>query len=173
MTSRDEGFESFAAARSGALFRTAWLLTGDWQLAEDLVQEALARVYLHWRRVSRMDNPSAYARRVLVNAHTSYRRVRRNSEQPAAEPVDGDRSATADGDGSDDADVRLTLLGGLAQLDRTDRSVLVLRYWEDLDVNATAELLGMSAANVRTRSVRALSRLRDALGANLDDLMKR
>lgn len=170
MTSRDEGFESFAAARSGALFRTAWLLTGDWQLAEDLVQETLARVYVRWRRVSRMENPAAYARRTLVNAHTSYRRVRRNSEQPAADTTGGDRPAAGQGD---DAATRLTLLDGLAQLDRTDRSVLVLRYWEDLDVSATAELLGMSAANVRTRSVRALGRLREALGADLDDLMTR
>lgn len=170
MTSRDEGFESFAAARSGALFRTAWLLTGDWQLAEDLVQETLARVYVRWRRVSRMENPAAYARRTLVNANTSYRRVRRNSERPSADPTEGDQPAAARGD---EAEVRLTLLDGLAQLDRTDRSVLVLRYWEDLDVNATAELLGMSAANVRTRSVRALGRLREALGADLDDLMTR
>jgi RNA polymerase sigma-70 factor (sigma-E family) len=170
VTSRDEGFESFAAARSGALFRTAWLLTGDWQLAEDLVQETLARVYVRWRRVSRMENPAAYARRTLVNAHTSYRRVRRNSEQPAADPSGGDRPPAGHGD---DAATRLTLLDGLAELDRTDRSVLVLRYWEDLDVNATAELLGMSAANVRTRSVRALGRLREALGADLDDLMTR
>lgn len=172
MTSRDEGFESFAAARSGALFRTAWLLSGDWQLAEDLVQETLARVYLRWRKVARMDNPSAYARRILVNAHTSYRRVRRNSEQPSADPTTGQRSEPHAAH-LGDPDVRLTLLDGLAQLDRTDRSVLVLRYWEDLDVNATADLLGMTPANVRTRSVRALARLRAALGADLDDLTTR
>jgi RNA polymerase sigma-70 factor (sigma-E family) len=172
VTAREQAFESFAAARSGALFRTAWLLTGDWQLAEDLVQETLARIYLRWRRVSRMDNPAAYARRVLVNAHTSYRRVRRNTERPAAEPVGGDEPGVSAG-GADDPDVRVTLLAGLGQLDRIDRSVLVLRYWEDLDVNATADLLGMSAANVRTRSVRALARLRAALGADLDDLTTR
>ncbi|MFL6101041.1 MAG: SigE family RNA polymerase sigma factor [Actinomycetales bacterium] len=175
MTSRDEGFESFAAARSGALFRTAWLLTGDWQLAEDLVQETLARIYLRWRKVSHMDNPAAYARRTLVNVHTSYRRVRRNSERPAADPSDSTAAQGHDHgrDHGDDPDVRLTLLAGLARLERTDRSVLVLRYWEDLDVNATAELLGMSAANVRTRSMRALARLREALGADLDDLPTR
>jgi RNA polymerase sigma-70 factor (sigma-E family) len=171
VASMDEGFESFAAARSGPLFRTAWLLTGDWQLAEDLVQETLARVYLSWRRVARMDNPAAYARRVLVNAHTSYRRVRRNSEQPTADLAV--RGAPNGARPADDPDVRLTLLDGLGRLDRTDRSVLVLRYWEDLDVNATADLLGMSAANVRTRSVRALARLRAALGADLDDLPAR
>lgn len=172
MASRDEGFEGFAAARSGALFRTAWLLTGDWQLSEDLVQESLARVYLHWRRVERMDNPAAYARKILVNTHTSYRRLHRNTERPSADPTAGDGGRSAP-DRADDPEVRLTLLDGLAQLDRTDRSVLVLRYWEDLDVNTTADLLRLSPANVRTRSVRALERLRAALGANLDDLPTR
>ena len=169
MAPNGQGFESFAAARGGALFRTAWLMTGDWQLAEDLVQETLARVYLHWRKVSRMDHPAAYARKVLVNAHISHRRLRRNQEVPAAVLPEPARAAAA----PDDAGLRLTLLDGLAQLDRIDRAVLVLRYWEDLDMNATAELLGMSPANVRTRSVRALARLRDALGADLDDLPTR
>ncbi len=80
---RAPDFEAFAAARGGALFRTAWLLTGDYQLAEDLVQESLARVFVRWRKVSRMDNPAAYARRVLVNAHVSNRRLRRNRELPS------------------------------------------------------------------------------------------
>lgn len=174
MSSRDQAFEGFAAARSGALFRTAWLLTGDWQLSEDLVQECLARIYLHWRRVERMDNPAAYARKVLVNAHTSYRRLRRNTERPAAEASGpsqpGSNPMPAAVAVDDDPGLRLTLLDGLARLDRDDRTVLVLRYWEDLDVNATADLMGLSPANVRTRSVRALARLRTALGADLDDL---
>jgi RNA polymerase sigma-70 factor (sigma-E family) len=170
---RDQAFEAFASARSGALFRTAWLLTGDWQLSEDLVQETLARVYLHWRKVERMDNPAGYARKVLVNAHTSYRRLRRNTERPAREsqgrvqPTDASlRGAIA----ADDPGLRLTLLDGLARLDRDDRTVLVLRYWEDLDMNTTADLMGLSPATVRTRCVRALARLRAALGANLEDL---
>jgi RNA polymerase sigma-70 factor (sigma-E family) len=171
VAARDEGFESFAAARSGALFRTAWLLTGDWQLAEDLVQETLARVYVHWRKVARMDNPAAYARKVLVNAHASYRRLRRNTERPV-EPAGG-VAGPAGVVQADDPGLRLTLLDGLARLDRVDRNVLVLRYWEDLDVNATADLMGLSEANVRTRSARALARLREALGADLHDLPAR
>lgn len=166
----DHDFEEFASARTRDLYRAAWLLCGNQWAAEDLVQETLARVYLRWRRVARMENPAAYARRVLVNAHTSYRRVRRNSERPAADPSEVDRPGASRGD---EPEVRLTLLDGLARLDRSDRTVLVLRYWEDLDINATAELLGLSAANVRTRSVRALARLRDALGADLDDLTTR
>jgi RNA polymerase sigma-70 factor (sigma-E family) len=164
--SNDQGFEGFAAARGGALFRTAWLMTGDWQLAEDLVQETLARVYLHWRKVARMDHPAAYARKVLVNAHTSHRRLRRNQEIPSAALPDPARVATV----PDDAGLRLTLLDGLARLDPIDRAVLVLRYWEDLDVKTTADLLRLSPANVRTRCVRALDRLRAVLGADLLDL---
>jgi RNA polymerase sigma-70 factor (sigma-E family) len=164
--SETSGFEGFAAARAGALFRTAWLLTGDWQLAEDLVQETLARVYVHWRKVSRMDNPAAYTRKVLVNAHLSHRRLRRNSELPSA-GVLTDRGAVV---AADDPGLRLTLLDGLGRLEPIERAVLVLRYWEDLDVATTARLLDLSAANVRTRSVRALDRLRVVLGTGLDDV---
>lgn len=157
-------FEAFAAARAGALYRTAWLLCGERHLAEDLVQETLARVFVRWRAVSRMENPAAYARRVLVNVHVSHRRLRRNRELPVASPRVRE-VATEPGD----TELRLTLLDGLARLDRVDRTVLVLRYWEDLDVSTTAGLLRMSPANVRTRSVRALARLRAVLGDGLDD----
>src|SRR5580765_2623483 len=111
MAATHDGFEDFAAARAGALFRTAWLLTGDWQLAEDLVQDALAKVYLHWRRVARMDNPAAYARKVLVNGHASHRRLRRNRETPAAQVPVAEGAVAAD-----DPGLRLTLLDGLARL---------------------------------------------------------
>jgi RNA polymerase sigma-70 factor (sigma-E family) len=161
MGSQMADFDAFAAGRSGALFRTAWLLTGDFQLAEDLVQESLARVFVRWRRVSRMDHPAAYARRVLVTTHISNQRLRRNRERPS-DLTPPDRAQLGD-----DPELRLTLLAGLDGLDGTDRAVLVLRYWEDLDVQTTARLLGMSAANVRTRSLRALQRLRAALGEDV------
>ena len=106
---------------------------------------------MHWRKVSRMDNPAAYARRVLVNAHVSHRRLRRNRELPSDLVDAADQAAPVE-----DHALRLTLLDGLARLDIVDRTVLVLRYWEDLDVATTAGLLGISAANVRTRSSRAL-----------------
>jgi RNA polymerase sigma-70 factor (sigma-E family) len=165
VSSQVPDFETFAAARGGALYRTAWLLTGDRQLAEDLVQETLARVYVRWHKVARMDNPAAYARRVLVNAHISHRRLRRNREVPVAEVQQPERPVEAP-----DRELRLTLLDGLARLDTVDRTVLVLRYWEDLDVQTTAGLLDLSPANVRTRSLRALGRLRAVLGADLADL---
>jgi RNA polymerase sigma-70 factor (sigma-E family) len=162
----EPGFEAFAGARSAALFRTAWLLTGDWHLAEDLVQETLGRLFVRWSTVAAADSPAAYAQTVLLRSYLGRRRRRSFHERPTeslAPPEVNDASA--------DADLRVMLLGALARLDRTDRAVLVLRYWEDLDAPATATLLGISPAAVRTRSRRALDRLRAVLGDDLADLL--
>ena len=164
----EPGFVEFAGARSPALFRTAWLLTGDWHLAEDLVQDTLGRVYAKWATVSRADEPAAYAHTVLVHQFLSRRRRRSSGERPVA-AADVPDAPT----GQDDADLRVMLLDALARLDRTDRAVLVLRYWEDLDAPATGALVNLTAAAVRTRSRRALSRLREVLGDDLADLLPR
>jgi RNA polymerase sigma-70 factor (sigma-E family) len=161
-------FDEFAAARSGPLFRCAWLLTGDWHLSEDLVQETLGRMYRGWRGVSRIDDPAAYAHTVLVRTYLSHRRRRSNQERPTGSLPDLVDSSG----GESGTTLRLTLLDGLARLDRLDRAVLVLRYWEDWDVQATAELLQVSPGAVRARCVRALARLRLVLGDNLLDLLE-
>ena len=158
------GFVELATARSPALFRTALLLTGDWQLAEDLVQETLGRLFVHWSKVTRADNPAAYAQAALVRTFLSGRRKRSSTERPTAELDTGPAP-------DDDASLRVTLLAALARLDPADRAVLVLRYWEDLDAPATAELVGSTAGAVRTRCSRALGRLRDVLGDDLADLL--
>lgn len=80
-----EEFADFVHATGGALYRTALLLTGDHHLAEDLTQTTYARVFASWRRVSRADNPTAYARRVLLNGFISHRRLRRNAEKPTSD----------------------------------------------------------------------------------------
>ncbi|HEX6327105.1 MAG TPA: sigma factor, partial [Jiangellaceae bacterium] len=80
----DTEFTEFAAARSGPMFRTAWLLSGDWHLAEDLVQESLGKIYRKWRGLSDLHDPAAYARTVLVRTFISHRRLRRTNERPAA-----------------------------------------------------------------------------------------
>jgi RNA polymerase sigma-70 factor (sigma-E family) len=160
------GFVEFAAARSGALFRTALLLCGDWHLAEDLVQETLGRLYPRWSKVAKTDHPAAYANQVLVRLFLSQRRRMSSREQPTA-GVDRVERSISDADVS----LRITLLDALAQLDRKDRAVLVLRYWEDLDAPTTAALVGMTPAAVRTRSSRALGRLRAVLGESLTDLL--
>ncbi len=157
-------FTEFAVARTPTLFRTAYALTGDWHRAEDLVQEALGRLYVKWSRVSRADDPAAYARTTLVRLFISDRRRRSSTERPTADLGAGERVP------DDDVSLRLTVLAALAQLGPIDRAALVLRYCEDLDAATTADLLGTTPEAVRTRCRRALARLREVLGDNLTDL---
>lgn len=162
----DEYLE-FATARSTQLYRTACLLAGgDSHLAEDLVQETLGRVYVHWRRVSAADNPAAYAHTVLVRIYLSHRRRRSSDERPTGYVPD----ATT---GESDTALRVTLLHALGELSVRDRAVVVLRYWEDRSVEETATLLRISAGVVRTQSSRALAKLRAVLGSSLTDLAHR
>lgn len=160
MAAHHDEFLDFATARSDQLFRTAWLLCGDWHLAEDLVQTTLGKLYRSWRRVKTADNPDAYARTVLTRSYLSWRRRRSSGEQPyAVLPEAAERHV--------DPSLRLTLLAALAELSRKDRTVLVLRFWEDLSVEQTARQMGCSQGAVRNRSQRALARLRARLGDDL------
>ncbi|MBJ7902121.1 MULTISPECIES: SigE family RNA polymerase sigma factor [unclassified Streptomyces] len=160
-------YQEFAAARGAHLFRTACLLTGgDWHLAEDLVQETLAKMYCSWRRINRDSSPVAYANTVLTRTFLSHRRRRSSAERPSDRMPD--RVGRAD-----DAELRLTLLEGLARLSAKDRAVLVLRYWEDRSVEETAEVLRLSPGAVRAQSLRALRRLRAELGDQLTELAPR
>ncbi len=167
MTS-EQDFVELATARGSALFRTAWLLTGDWHLAEDLVQEALGRIYARWSRVAAADEPAAYAQTVLLRTFLSHRRRRSSTERPT------DRTEMPD-DAANESDLplRVALMDALGRLDRIDRAVVVLRYWDDLDAPATGALVGLSPAAVRTRCSRALGRLREVLGDDLADLLAR
>jgi RNA polymerase sigma-70 factor (sigma-E family) len=163
-------FQTFVEARAAHLYRTACLLTGgDTHQAEDLVQETLGRMYAIWGRRRRIENPAGYAQTALVNAFISVRRRKSSREQPVAELRD---PAAGDGGnrGNGDADLRLTLLAALARLAPQDRAVLVLRYWEDRSVEETATALRLSAGVVRSRSGRALARLRNQLGADFLEL---
>lgn len=166
---RRDGFREFAEARSGHLYRSACLLaSGDTHLAEDLVQETLGRMYLLWGRIARIDNPPAYAQTVLVRAFLTHRRRRSAAERPAGR-LPGPEAGAA---GAADADpaLRLTLLEALGRLPPKDRAVLVLRYWEDRSVEETADAMNASSAAVRTRTSRALVRLREQLGGSLSEL---
>ncbi|MFF7359854.1 SigE family RNA polymerase sigma factor [Streptomyces sp. NPDC008125] len=167
--SRVEDFREFAASCAGQLYRSAVLLTGgDVHLAEDLVQEALGRMYMLWGRVHRIDNPAAYAQTVLARAFLTHRRRRSTGERPLAELPD-----TAPTPAGADPALRMTLLDALDRLAPKDRAVVVLRYWEDRSVEQTAEALRMSPAAVRTRCVRALARLRTLLGGSLAEFATR
>jgi RNA polymerase sigma-70 factor (sigma-E family) len=149
----DEEFEAFVRATGHQLHRAALLLCGDHHSAEDLTQATYAKVYAQWRRVSRADSPIAYTRTVLLHTFLSHRRLRRASERPMADLPDGMV------EGRDDA-ARMDLLIALRSLPPRDRAVLVLRYWEDLSVARTAELLNLRESTCRSRAARALERLR-------------
>ncbi|GAA1232923.1 SigE family RNA polymerase sigma factor [Kitasatospora nipponensis] len=151
-------FLDFSAARAGHLYKTAYLLTGgDAHLAEDLVQEALSRMYVRWHRLSRLENPAGYAQTVLVNTFLSMRRKRSNTERVTHEFPE---IAVTDTDPT----LRVTMLQALQQVSPQDRAVLVLRFWEDRSVEETATALHLSATAVRSRSHRALARMRVLLG---------
>ncbi|GGQ28599.1 SigE family RNA polymerase sigma factor [Streptomyces roseolilacinus] len=174
--SRTDEFLEFAAARSGHLFRSACLLTsGDTHLAEDLVQETLGRMYALWGRTgpigraARIDNPAAYAQTVLVRVFLSHRRRRAAAERPLGELPDSAHARTP----GDDPALRVALLDALAALAPKDRAVVVLRYWEDRSIEETARALQVSSAAVRTRSVRALARLRERLGGGIAEYAAR
>lgn len=154
-------FEEYVAARGAALVRLARLLTGDDHRAQDLVQDVLAKAYVHWRRVCAAEQPDVYIRRMLVNAQRSWWRRRANREVPIERPVDrptpGDVGARAA-----ERDEMWRLIGGLPA---RQREVLVLRYYEDLDDVMIAEILGCSTNTVRTHAMRALTALRSRYGA--------
>ncbi|MFF4340035.1 SigE family RNA polymerase sigma factor [Kitasatospora sp. NPDC001540] len=168
----DAEYAEFAANRSGHLYRSACLLTGgDTHLAEDLVQETLSRMYAVWRRPGRffggraIENPAGYAQGVLYRQFISHHRRRSAGERPIAEVPDRPGP-------EDDGTLRVTLLEALAALPPRDRAVLVLRYWEDVSVEETAVILRCGSGAVRTRTSRALVRLRALLGDGLTDLAR-
>ncbi len=154
--SADADFVEFVNARSTQLYRTAYLLAGSPDRAEDLVQTALTKAYAAWWRVRRADDPVAYVHGVLIKAFLSERRRRSSRELPVGEVRD---SPVAPVDPTD----RVALFAALARLGTTDRAVVVLRYWEDLSVGQTAAALGLSEAAVKNRSLRALRLLRTDL----------
>ncbi|GAA3830187.1 SigE family RNA polymerase sigma factor [Nocardioides panacisoli] len=151
-------FEEFARARIPHLYRSAWLLTGSREEAEDLVQDTLAKVYvrMHKRLAPRLENPAAYAHTALTRTFLSSRRKRSSTETPYADLPEG-----AAADHAEAADLRLSLRHALAGLPRVDRAVVVLRYLEDRPVDEVARLLDLSPGAVRNRSMRALARMRE------------
>jgi RNA polymerase sigma-70 factor (sigma-E family) len=156
----DPSFETFVDDRSTALLRTAYLLTGDRGHAEDLLQTALLRTARHWSRAR--DAPEAYARQVLVNL--SRDRIRSLFRRPreAPMPSDPDTLRTVDG-GYERVTERRVVVRALAELPIRQRQVVILRFFEDLSVEQTAELIGSSTGTVKTHTSRALARLRELL----------
>jgi len=161
-----EGFAEFVVSRSRSLLRSAWLLTGDWASAEDLVQTALAATWVRWPRIVRRDAPELYVRRVIVSTYLSGSRRRWRGELPSGDLPDG----RASGDLMADADLRECLRLELNRLPARQRAVLVLRYFDDLTEAQAAQILGCSVGTVKSQASRALAKLRQSssIGAVLE-----
>ena len=154
-----EGFTEFVVARHAALLRTAYLLTGHAQDAEDLVQTTLVKVVPQWRRIA--DNPEPYVRRVLVNENVSRWRRRRWREHPTDSVPD---------ELAHDPDVAqlVAVRAALVSLAPRQRAVLVLRYYEGLSELEIAATLGIAPGTVKSQARDGLARLRLALPAEDD-----
>lgn len=160
----DAEFREFVAARSAALMRLAWLLAPDRASADDLLQTALLRTYLRWRRIEH--DPEAYARRVLVTVAADERRRPWRREQSTDRVPE--RAVAADPLGAvDDAAL---LRAGLAALPAGQRAAVVLRYQEGLSAAQTADLLGCAEATARSQATRGLDKLRAALAGDAVDV---
>jgi RNA polymerase sigma-70 factor (sigma-E family) len=152
----EQEFREFVQGIAASLHRTAYLLCGDWYLADDLVQEALARAYSHWGKVQRADNPVAYVRRILINE--SKRGWRRNRSLP-----DAALSDFTVADMSDGVVNRAELIQALQSLPVRQRATVVLRFLEGLSERETAEALGCSEGTVKSQTSRALIKLKSVL----------
>ncbi|MEV6266656.1 SigE family RNA polymerase sigma factor [Kribbella sp. NPDC051936] len=156
-----DAFAEFATSRHGALFRYAYLLTGDRGLAEDLVQEALVKTYVGWHRLRDPSNAEAYTRRAITTTAIGWwRRKSWRAERPNDDVPD---RATA----GDDATARIWLWRELQNLPPRQRAALVLRYYEDLSEPQTAEILGCSVGTVKSQVSDALKKLRTRLGSDV------
>ena len=152
-------FTDFVSAEQAALLRLAVLLTGDRGHAEDLVQTALMTCYRHWPRIVRNGTPGAYVRRALVTAHISWRRRLSSTEQVMDELPDRADAWAEPPDGDEE------LRRALRELPPRMRTAVVLRYFEDLSEQRTAELMGCSDRTVGTQTARGRERLRTSLTA--------
>jgi RNA polymerase sigma-70 factor (sigma-E family) len=162
----DESFVEFVAARGDALLRTAALMCGARQDAEDILQTALEKAYRQWGRLEAGSDPEPYVRRILVNLVISRSRrwkvlreihMARLPETPAESP-------------NHSVELRGTLMDELRKLGPRQRAVLVLRFWEDLSEAETAQALGCSVGTVKSQASRGLARLRERLDRNLAPL---
>lgn len=146
-------FDGFVAARSTHLLRTAYLLTHDHALAEDLLQTALTKSWFVWRRIE--GDPEPYVRKVLFNTYASWWRRKWNGEHATGELPDPGLPDHAGG-----AVTGHDLWDAISRLPKRQRAVVVLRYYEDLSEAETAAILGCSRGTVKSQLSKALAKLR-------------
>lgn len=152
-----EEFTAYVAACSPRMRRTAFLMCGDWQRAEDEVQTALVKLYLSWDRVRARQSLDSFVRTTLVRTLIDeHRRPWRREQSRAVVP---DRAAAE----SMAVEDRLTVRAALARVPQRQRAVLVLRFYDDCDVAETARMIGCSEGTVKSQTARGLARLRELL----------
>jgi len=157
-----DGFEGWVRASSPRLRRLAFLLTGDLDQAEDLLQSAYAKLLPRWHKVSTYDSPEAYMHRVMVNLRTSWWRRTRNREWPTDEIPEASWRAGTPGVGDAVVESQV-LLAALRALPERQRAAVVLRHWCDLSEAETADVMKCSVGTVKSNASRGLAQLRAAL----------
>ena len=163
----EAAFAEFVQSRSPSLFRTALLLTGGRDPADDLGQSTLERVWQQWGRVRRADSPDAYARRILVNlANDRWRSRRGRSEVPLLDSDTDTGAQLSTGDPYRQVVLRDELIRVLHTLPLKMRTVLVLRYFDDLSDEGIADLMQVSTSTVRSQASRGLAKLREVVPAD-------
>nr|WP_051366638.1 SigE family RNA polymerase sigma factor [Hamadaea tsunoensis] len=161
-------FDAFVRARKPSLMRAAYLLTGDHQLAEDLVQSALARTHSSWDRLAESSNAEAYTRKTMYHLQVSWWRRRKVAEVLPGDLPDRQRSRLVEDSGQ--ITLRITMRAALLRLTAKQRAVLVLRFFEDRSEVEAAESLGVSVGTIKSQTSKALARLRE-IAPELEGLM--
>jgi RNA polymerase sigma-70 factor (sigma-E family) len=154
----DEEFDAFVRARLPGLLRFGRALTGSDEAGADLVQDALERTLVHWTRLEQRDSPEAYVRRVMVNRNISVWRKLRRERLTDEMPDPGTSDRHHDGE----------LWAALQELPARQRTVVTLRYYEDLTEVQVAELMGCTVGTVKSQHSKALAKLRDRVGSFSD-----
>ena len=161
---RREDFTAYFIARLDTVRRTAYLLCGDWHLADDLAQITFVRLSAAWDRVREPAALDAFTRTCLIRVYLSESsRMWRRREKSAAGPPE-----VAVADHAAHVETRLGIVAAMKALPPRQRATLVCRYYQGLDVEATATALGCSTGTVKSQTARALATLRRLLGAELD-----
>jgi RNA polymerase sigma-70 factor (sigma-E family) len=155
-------YSDFVTQRSAALFRTAYFVLGDYQLAQDLLQEALTKTYVAWPRIRDVSKAEAYARRVIITTAISWRRRRSFHELPKDALPE-----VAVVDQYEELAAQDALWSQLRVLAPRQRAAVVLRYYDDLSEVQTAELMGCSVGTVKSQVSTALGRLRKQMGPDV------
>jgi RNA polymerase sigma-70 factor (sigma-E family) len=147
-------YSEYFAVRAVPLRQLAYAMSGDWHLADDLVQHTFLQLYRHWRRLEPA-TLDAYTRKVVVNAYLSHRR-RYRREHVVADPPDG--AIAGPGEGAD-----IAVGAALAALPPRQRALVVLRHMEDMSISEAADLLGVTEGTVKSQTARGLQKLRAAM----------